>query len=262
LNSDVGLVRVAGDQPFVAVKVASPDYACRRGETVISFGCDHGSDATARVTEIVSIDRYQHAPNLQVAFEPVQGRSGGGLFNSAGELIGVCNAADAEEKQGLFASLKAVHAELDRAKLSFVYRTDGGTGGIGDGRTSLAESTPAAAPVQTFEQLSDEERTLLETLRSPHGAEVICLVRALDDPEAKSRVFQINRASSAFWRELAGGQSDEMFGAKLTSLDHRIRHARSTSKKEPAAGASVAGETPAASADRRHRIWPFRPIGR
>ena len=261
LNSDVGLVRVSGGHRFVAAKVASPGYACRKGDMVVSLGCDSGADATPRVTHIVSIDRYQHAPNLQVAFEPVQGRSGGGLFNGNCELIGVCNAADAQDKQGLFAALGAIYAELDRTKLSFVYKPDGSTPSGKGLETELANvASLPSPPAARADTLSDEERALLDSLRSAHGAEVICLVRALDDPQAKSRVFQINRASSAFWRELAdysGGLPDH----KLTSLENRIADRKALPSDLDAIVSSPVASVrlSAPNGGRRNRIWPPRP---
>ncbi len=221
LNSDIGLVRVAADYPFVAAKVASPDCQCRPGDHVMSVGCDNGREATPVATTIVSVNRYNHAPNLQVAFEPVQGRSGGGLFNARGEVIGVCNAADAEDKQGLFAALAAIHRELDRTKLSFVY---GGNTSLTAARgesADLAAASDLHPSNVAREALSKEELALLQDLRSSRGAEVICLVRTLDDPQAKSRVLQINRASPAFWRELAAVGEGEP-AHKLTSLDSRL----------------------------------------
>ncbi len=260
LNSDVGLVRVSANHRFVAAKVAAPGSSCRSGETVVSLGCDNGADATPRVTHIVSIDRYQHAPNLQVAFEPVQGRSGGGLFNSQGELIGVCNAADAQDKQGLFAALGAVYAELDRTNLSFVYKAEGSTPPGDSLETRLADVAPLPAPLgATTGRLSDEERALLDSLRSAPGAEVICLVRALDDPQAKSRVFQINRASAAFWRELAG-YGGGMPDRKLTSLENRIADRKVLPGELDATGSShLAGPGFSMAIDgRSNRIWPPR----
>ena len=91
-------------------------------DTVISVGCDGGADATPRETHVTSINRYVSAPNLQVAFQPVQGRSGGGLFTSDGFVVGVCYAADPEAGEGLFAALPALHALLDREGLTFVYK--------------------------------------------------------------------------------------------------------------------------------------------
>jgi hypothetical protein len=52
----------------------------------------------------------------------VQGRSGGGLFAIDGTLIGVCNAADPADNEGLFAALPSIHDQLDETGLSFVYR--------------------------------------------------------------------------------------------------------------------------------------------
>jgi hypothetical protein len=259
LNSDVGLVRVSGAHQFVAAKVAAPGYTCRSGDTVVSLGCDNGADATPRVTQIVSIDRYQHAPNLQVAFEPVQGRSGGGLFNSKGELVGVCNAADAQDKQGLFAALGAIYAELDRTKLSFVYKTDGSAPSSDQFETQLADVAPLPTPPPATAMLSDEERALLDSLRNPHGAEVICLVRALDDPQAKSRVFQINRASTAFWRELAG-YSGGMPERKLTSLENRIADRQVLpGDLDTIALSPTAHRRQAPSDARSNRLWPSQP---
>jgi thiol-disulfide isomerase/thioredoxin len=257
LNSDVGLVRVEGGHRFVAARVAPPAYACRPGEDVVSIGCDNGRDATPIATNVVSINRYNHAPNLQVAFEPVQGRSGGGLFNREGQLIGVCNAADAADNQGLFASLGAVYAELDRARLSFIYRPD--TRLLVSApveRDVVAEQSPKAEPpFSAGARLSPEEQALIDELRGARGAEVICLVRALDSPETKSHVFEINRASAAFWRELAAVRSGEP-DRKLTSLENPLPFAPWSAQR------TVVEVPPAGAFDRADadagRVWPPR----
>jgi len=249
LNSDVGLIRIQTDHPLVAAKVAPPSYKCRPGETVVSAGCDHGADVTPRVTNIVSVDRYKHAPNLQVAFEPVQGRSGGGLFNRDGYVIGVCNAADAQDKQGLFAAPAAIYAELDRARLTFVYQND----------TPLANVGIPQVP----DALSAEERALLSELRSAGGSEIICLVRSVADPEAKSRVLQLNRASPAFWRELAETNLPAN-GHKLTSLESRTdrTHIRTSSDVPRTDASPTALNNAAAPPDSVGRVWPSRQTNR
>jgi hypothetical protein len=65
-----------------------------------------------------------------VAGQPVQGRSGGGLFAIDGTLIGVCNAADPADNEGLFAALPSIHDQLDEAGLTFVYRNVYPSGGL------------------------------------------------------------------------------------------------------------------------------------
>ena len=66
-------------------------------------------------------DKYLGPPNIEVGGLPVQGRSGGGLFSNEGLVIGVCNAADPEDNEGLYAALPSIHQQLDDAGLSFVY---------------------------------------------------------------------------------------------------------------------------------------------
>jgi hypothetical protein len=258
LNSDVGLVRVEGGHRFVAARVAPPGYACRAGDQVVSVGCDNGRDATPLITNIVSVDRYNHAPNLQVAFEPVQGRSGGGLFDREGQLVGVCNAADAADRQGLFAALGAIYAELDRTRLSFVYRPEAVaqmTTTPDDFELIADRSTAVEPQFLAPGGLSPEEQALIDELRGARGAEVICLVRSLDAPQTKSRVFEINRASAAFWRELAHVRSSEP-ERKLTSLENPAPFAPWSAQRTIVA-------VPPAAADRRsaadeNRVWPPR----
>jgi|GEM_PF-199573 len=119
---DLGLLSIRTSRPVRAARVAPIGYPLKKGLLVFTVGCDHGQMPTVRKTWIVSINRYLGPPNLQVADQPVSGRSGGGLFTQEGYLIGVCNAADPADREGLFSSLPAIHAQLDEARLQFVYQ--------------------------------------------------------------------------------------------------------------------------------------------
>ncbi len=228
LNSDVGLVRMELSQRVAAARVAPPGFKCRVGEKVTSVGCDGGAEATERATEVVSVDRYTHAPNLQVAFTPVQGRSGGGLFNSQGYVVGVCNAADREENQGLFASAAAIHAELDRARLQFVYRgTEPGTVGNvilvgGASRGELRPLGPIAnspAPSAQHASLSADERALLDRLRrNPQQAELFVFMPGGQPGAPAGQLVQMSKFSPDFWRMLAEARRQAPV-AELTSLE-------------------------------------------
>ena len=99
---------------------------------VVSVGCNNGDAPTVRHSQVTSLDKFHGPPNIQVAGQPVEGRSGGGLFSSEGYVIGVCNAADPSDKEGLFAALASIYAELDRKDaggndLSFVYKSPSGS---------------------------------------------------------------------------------------------------------------------------------------
>ncbi|MEQ8836755.1 MAG: hypothetical protein RID07_08125, partial [Lacipirellulaceae bacterium] len=96
-------------------------------------------------TQVTAINRYQGAPNFEAAGAPIEGRSGGGMFNSAGQLVGVCFAADHEGNEGLYAALGSIYAKLDELKLSNVYRNPR----VGNmAQLSQEESTPVVPPTQ------------------------------------------------------------------------------------------------------------------
>jgi hypothetical protein len=89
--------------------VAPRDYRIELGAEVLNVGCNHGEDPTVRRSKITARDKYLGPPNIEVAGLPVQGRSGGGLFSPEGYVIGVCNAADPEDNEGLYAALPSIH---------------------------------------------------------------------------------------------------------------------------------------------------------
>lgn len=281
LKSDVGLVRVEADFEFVAARVAPAGAVSRVGERVVSVGCDGGADATPRATEITSVNRFNHAPNVQVGFQPVQGRSGGGLFNAAGQVIGVCNAADPAENQGLFASTAAIQAELDRAKLSFVYRPWEGTlaawekpsttaepqpqgadslntageRGVSIGATSGRERQPVATRHAVQEHLTADEQALLMELQGSDQADVIMIVQANGTTNVKSRVLQLNKASPEFWKQLAASRTPH-----LTSLENRGTATAQNGARGPATAERLLPPRPqfsrAATSAASDRIWP------
>lgn len=138
LDRDVALVAIRPDRPVAVAPVAPPRAAIQRGDRVTSVGCDHGQDPTALPTRVTAIDRYQGSPNVEAAGAPVEGRSGGGLFNGQGQLVGICFAADYEGNEGLYAALQAVRDELDGAGLGDIGRPAGAAAADG----SLAAAGP------------------------------------------------------------------------------------------------------------------------
>jgi S1-C subfamily serine protease len=139
LERDVALVAIRPGRPVPVVPVAPPRTTIERGDRVASVGCSNGQDPTLLASRVTSIDRYQGPPNIEATGAPVEGRSGGGLFNEQGQLIGVCFAADHEANEGLYAALQAIHDELSARGLSDVYTRSA----VG----SLAANAPAAGPV-------------------------------------------------------------------------------------------------------------------
>jgi S1-C subfamily serine protease len=122
-SSDVGLVAVTVPGEFEPAPLAPLDHSVSVGAPTTSVGCDHGADPTARISRLNGANKFVGPPNLQVAGQPVQGRSGGGLFSADGYLIGICNAADPQDDEGLYSAAANVHAILKAHDVRLLYRS-------------------------------------------------------------------------------------------------------------------------------------------
>ena len=101
----------AGGQLFLHVSTDEVFGSLEPGDPVTSVGCNHGENPTPWATQITAINRYQGHPNVEAARAPVEGRSGGGLFNAQGQVIGICYAAEPKGDEGLYASLSSIQVE-------------------------------------------------------------------------------------------------------------------------------------------------------
>ncbi|HWB13114.1 MAG TPA: trypsin-like peptidase domain-containing protein [Pirellulales bacterium] len=219
LKSDVGLVSFRPGVPVRAARVATASRVTQNS-TVVNIGCNHGENPTARISRITAINKFLGPATFSVAGQPDQGRSGGGLFTSDGQLIGVCNAADPSENEGLYAAIDPIHKELERMGLRemCLEPADPASGNVLAAVAVEPPSMPAAMPppagdrfgsglLPTSEGASaltpQEAATLGEIGRRSEGAEVICIVRSLTDPRAKSEIIVLDRASPEFVKQLA-----------------------------------------------------------
>jgi S1-C subfamily serine protease len=110
-KSDVALLTT--EHQLKPVPVAS--VAPKANESVTAYGYERGRKGLWRFpSRVTRLNRYIGFPNQSILGRPAQGRSGGGLFNSAGELVGVCSAADGQE--GLYCGLDAIKAILNPSK--------------------------------------------------------------------------------------------------------------------------------------------------
>jgi len=156
LKRDLALVSIFTDVPLEAVRVGSPERIVKPGDSVVTVGCDGGADPTLHHSRITAVDKYLGPANVQVAGQPVQGRSGGGLFAIDGTLIGVCNAADPADNEGLFAALPTIHEQLEDAELAFVYRNVYPSGGVDSlatvGGSAHVPAMPPDMPPVSFDR--------------------------------------------------------------------------------------------------------------
>ena len=252
LGRDVALVAIRTPGPVTVARVAPSNYQVQPGAAVASVGCNHGDDPTVRRTEVARLNRFNGPPNLQVTDQPVEGRSGGGLFTQEGYVIGVCIFADPSTQQGTYAAPAAIYTELDQNHLAAVYsptqespiRLPGETTssaiaavptppaalpgpaaaatmlpsampGPAPGGDAMAAWTPSAPAVgggvalasatEPSGALAAHEQAALDEIRRrmKEGAEVVCIVRPRNNPEAKSDVIILDHASPELVKRLA-----------------------------------------------------------
>lgn len=134
---DIALVTIWPGVKVSPVQVAPKNFVSRPQDRVFTIGCSEGREPTVQESRVNAINRFSGRPNITVAGAPVNGRSGGGLFSAEGLLIGVCNASIDDENEGLYASLPAIHGQLDKFNLQAIYE-----------RAALASSS-AVDPVAT-----------------------------------------------------------------------------------------------------------------
>lgn len=209
LENDVGLVSFRPGVPVQVARIAAPGMRVQPGDPVFNAGCNNGAEATLRASRVTTVDRYVGSPNIQVAGQPVQGRSGGGLYNADGEVIGVCNAADPADNEGLYAALPSVYKLLDAANLADVYRPGAAMVAATGDQFPATDARPPHMPEQM--PLAVNPVVATET-SAPQGAmplgagpalEIVCVIRSPGDSRAKSEVIVLEDASPEFLQQLA-----------------------------------------------------------
>lgn len=242
LEREVALVVIRTGRAVTPAPIAPLGVHVARGDRVVCIGCSNGDDPTVLPTRITALDRYQGAPNVEAAGAPVEGRSGGGLFNDKGQLVGVCYAADYEGNEGLYAALDSIHDEVARLNLfpnkdKNDWGPTGDSSQLADSRESLSRTepifrgqdnpplnmpapsrgpiTPVAAvttvgpaglPNEKPAGLNPAEQAAWEEIvKRSSQSEVIIIVRP-KEPGGESEVITLNNVSPEFVRAVAGRQ--------------------------------------------------------
>ena len=225
LERDIALVSI---RPGIAVQpalVAPPGTSVRPQDAAFTVGCDKGADATVRESRITAVNKYLGKPNYTAAGAPIDGRSGGGLFTADGLLIGICNAADPADDEGLYAGLASIHWQLDEIGQSAIYQraAQNQAAGLADARQPAAPREEVVAPAAAEAPLPalapsmpQREAGIAVTpavyqpqaapasiaptgFESPVGTddetEIVFIVRSKSNPRQQSEVFVVDGAT-------------------------------------------------------------------
>ncbi len=127
LDADVGLLSIPAEQQLPVALVSGSPTLIAVGNDVCSIGCSAGSTPTKEAHQITAINKYNGPDNIECSGVPVQGRSGGGLFDRHQQIVGVCIAADPKDQRGLYCGLKPVHDILKKNRLGYLLGESGGS---------------------------------------------------------------------------------------------------------------------------------------
>jgi hypothetical protein len=193
-DEDIGLVSFKLPYSIEPVALLPQAELLQVGQPAFSFGCDHGDNPTRRDTQVKSINRYMGAPNVEIAGAPAVGRSGGGLFDNQGRLIGVCNAADAEGDEGIYAAAGIVYTQIERLGLSHLVNDNSSAATIPTAPTQLAAlqtATPQPASNHTHASATS-------------ASQMTCIIR---DASGQEQVVRVDSPSpdllDAIFRQVA-----------------------------------------------------------
>jgi thiol-disulfide isomerase/thioredoxin len=196
-DRDIALVAIRPGFAVTPTSIASPDERQQVGQSVFSFGCDRGDDPSRRDTRITGIDKYnQHmkASNIEIGDAPIDGRSGGGLFDAEGRLLGVCNAADYKNNVGIYAGPGAIAWQLERVSLTRLLESKSPRQEPMPDRLASLESSPPAMTAQPSFTANEDLQLASENIES--GSEVIVIIR--DKTTGKDRVVTMNHPTDEF----------------------------------------------------------------
>jgi hypothetical protein len=174
------------------------------------------------------LNKYKGPPNIESAGQPVIGRSGGGLFSADGQLIGVCNLADPQDNEGIYAALPLLHANLDKIGQARIYQRGAALNAVAQTATGPAPPSmppqmpssplvgqtlpPAASPATNPTPLiaTASEAAIGALAATDEDTEVICIIRSKRDPRGRSQTIYLDRPSRPLLDRLT--QESQPFG--------------------------------------------------
>ncbi len=226
-DADIGLITIPTDDVFPVSPIASLVATPPVGMKVVSIGCGGGEVPSREQMRVLEVNRYDGPDTLVCSVTPVQGRSGGGLFDESGTLVGVCFAATETGQSGVYCGIKPIHALLKKYEMAHLVPTSLEESALADAETENA--APAwPAPTQPngeglfAKTLPVPPTQQAEVLESPGpsaeefaagDAEVVVVIRSRSGGHAGDKVILIHKPSRKFLQFVEGEMSGEVDGA-------------------------------------------------
>jgi thiol-disulfide isomerase/thioredoxin len=229
--ADIGIVTLNTDGYIATADVPDAGGRPQTRDEVVNIGCSGGAPPTQEAVHVTALNYFEGPDNIECTGVPVQGRSGGGLFNRQGQLVGICIGADAQRQRGAYAGLLAIHDQLDAAGLTDLYHTPSAVAQadaaaltaeqiarpgesnsdafaenafMAEPAAPVGRGAPQVPPEVTQPPFEPVTESSAAALAAAGDAEVICIIRDRSQPGSPSRVVIIDRASPTFLNYLGG----------------------------------------------------------
>jgi hypothetical protein len=217
MQRDVGLIAIRPNRDVTPMKIAGRNLRTQRGDRVFSIGCDRGDPPSVRESRVSHVNKYLGPANIEVAGAPIDGRSGGGLFTSDGTIIGVCNAADPEDDEGLYAAVETIHQEIIAAKLNFLLEDSQPQRAIATVPAVQSSANGAVLPRGMAAPSSMRDDGPNRQLPVDNDMAVIVIMRSRSRPQQQDEVIFVRDPSTNLLDAIADHQQRRM-GSESNSL--------------------------------------------
>jgi hypothetical protein len=106
--TDLAILKVTGNTTFIAYAPLANEVP-PTGSPLVSYGFDHAGPQIRSDCKLLSINKFTGPSSLVCSGRHATGRSGGGLFTPAGELLGVCSGMFSPDS-GIFTGLSEIRS--------------------------------------------------------------------------------------------------------------------------------------------------------
>ncbi len=226
-EADIGLITIPTDDVFSVSPIASAVATPPVGVKVVGIGCGGGEVPSREPMRVLEVNRYKGPDTLVCSVTPVQGRSGGGLFDESGTLVGVCFAATETGQSGVYCGIQPIHALLAKFEMAHLVPTPQAESALADAQTENAAPAWPASTNPPGEGVFAKTQPVpptqqAEVLESPGpaaeefaagDAEVVVVIRSRSGGNAGDKVILIHKPSRKFLQFVEGEMSGEVEGA-------------------------------------------------
>ncbi len=154
-DSDLAFLRIKNSSPLPMAPLQQGELNLKPEDPVFSIGCNGGKMPTQLGMKVKKVKYFEGPENILCTVDPVQGRSGGGLFNVHGELVGVCSGAFRESKEGLYTGIGAVRQLMTGLRLNSLFECEV-PGFASESSNVPAKTASFEKDVDPFEQMFEE----------------------------------------------------------------------------------------------------------